>query len=146
MTRSVSYNPSDMECQKQKIKILCNLTFVIHIQRKLYVKDKFCTLLNFNYTLLNVNYMLSNKYCTLLNVNCMLSNNCCTLLKADYMFDVNCIKVKRVLYAIEQLSYLSCPAKLLPESGTYFRDRGKIFRKCQPVSAECRFGFTPPFT
>ena len=58
-----------MECQKQKIKILCHLTFDIHIQCKLYVKDKFCTLLNFNYTLLDVNYMLSNKYCTLLNVN-----------------------------------------------------------------------------
>ena len=65
-----------MECQKQKIKILCHLTFVIHIQWKLYVKDKFCILLNFNYTLLNVNYVSPNKYCT--------------LLKVDYMFDVNC--------------------------------------------------------
>ena len=79
-----------MECQKQKIKILCHLKFVIHIQWKLYFKDKFCILLNFNYTLLNVNYMLSNKYCTLRNVNYMLSNNYCTLLKVDYMFDVNC--------------------------------------------------------
>ena len=34
------------------------------------MKDKFCTLLNFNYTLLNVNYMLSNNYCTLHKVNC----------------------------------------------------------------------------
>ena len=74
----------------QKNKILCHLTFVIHIQSKLYTKDKFFTLLNFNYTLLDVNYMLSNKYCTLLNVNYMLSNNYCTLLKVDYMFDVNC--------------------------------------------------------
>ena len=41
------------------------MTFVIHVQWKLYVMDIFkCTLLNFNYTLLNVNYMLSNKYCT----------------------------------------------------------------------------------
>ena len=60
----------------KKIEFFCHLTFVIHIQRKLYVKDKFCTLLYFNYTSLNVNYMLSNKYCT--------------LLKVDYMFDVNC--------------------------------------------------------
>ena len=52
------------------------LTFVRHIQWKLYVMDKFCTFLNFNYTLLNVNYILSNSYCT--------------LLKVDYMFDVNC--------------------------------------------------------
>ena len=44
-----------MECQKQKNKILCHLTFVTHIQLKLYVKDKFCTLLNFDYTLLDVN-------------------------------------------------------------------------------------------
>ena len=27
----------------KKIKILCHLTFVIHLQWKLYVKDKFCT-------------------------------------------------------------------------------------------------------
>ena len=76
--------------KSKKIKILCHLTFVIRIQWKLYVKDKFCTLLNFNYTLLNVDYMLSNKYCTLLNVSYMLSNSYCTLLKVDYMFDVNC--------------------------------------------------------
>ena len=48
------------------------------------------TMLNFNYILLRVNYMSSNKYCTLLNVNCMLSKNYCTLLKIDYMFEVNC--------------------------------------------------------
>ena len=86
-----------MGCQKQKIKILCHLTFVIHVQWKLYVKDKFCTLLNFSYTLLYVNYMLSNNYCT--------------LLKVDYMFDVNC-KLSCEYFVIEQLLYLSCPAKL----------------------------------
>ena len=64
----------------KKIKILCHLTFFIHIQWKLYVKDKFCTLHNFNYTLLNVNYMLSNNYCTLLNVNYMLD------LSQDYCY------------------------------------------------------------
>ena len=37
--------------------------------------DRFCTLLNFDYTLLNVNYMLSKNYFT--------------LLKVDYMFDIN---------------------------------------------------------
>ena len=81
---------SEWSAKSKKIKILCHLTFVIHIQWKLYVKDKFCTLLNFNYTLLDVNYMLSNKYCTLLNVNYMLPNNYCTLLKVNYTFNVNC--------------------------------------------------------
>ena len=81
----------------KKNKILCHLTFVIHIQSKLYTKDKFFTLLNFNYTLLDVNYMLSNNYCT--------------LLKADYMFDVNC-KLSYEYFVIEQLLYLSCAAKL----------------------------------
>ena len=73
--------------KSKKIKILCHLTFVIHIQWKLYVNDKFCTLLNFNFSLLNINYMLSNKYCTLFNVNYMLLNNYCKLLKVDYMFN-----------------------------------------------------------
>ena len=39
-------------------------------------QEQICTLLNFN--------------CTLLDVNYMLSNNNCTLLKVDYTFDVNC--------------------------------------------------------
>ena len=56
----------------KKIKFFCYLTFFIHIQWKLYVKDKFCTLFHFNYTFLNVNYMLSNNYSTLLKVNYML--------------------------------------------------------------------------
>ena len=105
--RAVAYRVSKVK----KNKILCHLTFVVHIQWKLYVKDKFCTLLNFNYTLLNVNYMLSNKYCSLLNVNYMLSNNYYTLLKVDYIFDVNC-KLSCEYFVIEQLPYFSCPAKL----------------------------------
>ena len=79
--------------KSKKIKILCYLTYFIHIQRKLYVKDKFCTLLNFNYTLLNVNYMLTNNYCTLLKVNYMLhlSQDYCTLsIDMIYYTDVNC--------------------------------------------------------
>ena len=49
----------------KKLKFYLISHFFIHIQWKLYVKDKFCTLLN--YTLLNV-----NNYCTLLKVNYML--------------------------------------------------------------------------
>ena len=73
----------------------------------------FCTLLNFNYTLLNVNYMLSNKYCKLLNVNYILSNNYCTLLNQSRLYVRRKLQViMRVLYVIEQLLDLSCPAKL----------------------------------
>ena len=105
MTKLPGHRPLNIwSAKSKKIKISCHLTFVIHIQWKLYVKDKFCTLLNFNYTLLKVNYMLSNKNCTLLYVNYMLSNNYCTLLKLQV--------IMRVLYVIEQLLYLSCPAKL----------------------------------
>ena len=72
-----------MECQKQK-----NLNFMSF--DICYTYGMGITMLNFNYTLLRVNYMLSNKYCTLLNVNYMLSKDHCTLLKIDYMFEVNC--------------------------------------------------------
>ena len=53
--------------KSKKIKFLCHLTFVTHIQGKLYVKDKFCTLLNFKYTLVNVNYVIKQLF-TLLTV------------------------------------------------------------------------------
>ena len=77
----------------KKFKILCYLTFFIHIQWKLYVKDKFCTLFHINYTFLNVNYMLSNNYSILLKVNYMLhlSQDYCTLsIDMIYYTDVNC--------------------------------------------------------
>ena len=79
-----------MECQKQK-----NLNFMLFdicytYTMELYVKDKFCTLI---IPYFNVNYMLSNNYCTLLKVSYMLylSQDYCTLsIDMIYYTNVNC--------------------------------------------------------